>query len=185
MVLRQPVRPLDSSLWLQVCSSLPVLPYSVRVPLVRSSLPLWARLLPVQILVGLKLRLVSPWLVSPWLDHFLELNLRPVFCPHWLAQFHGCSRLLLGLNLPDLSLESMRHYSQVWFLPVPFLEWMCSAFQSLFPPVRCPLSSHSVSSPPNPCPEWPPEQPDPHRLVGTILLMNSRNLKALVRPSRG
>jgi hypothetical protein len=139
MVLCQPVR-----------SSLPVLLCSGRVLLVRSSLPLWARLLLGQILdSGLKLRLVSPWL-----DHFLGLNLRRVFCPHWLAQFRGCSRLLMGLNLPDLSLGLLGQHSQVWWFPLfPFL--LCSAFRSLFPQVRCPLwPAHCPgSSPPNPCPE--------------------------------
>jgi hypothetical protein len=180
--LRQPVRPLDLSLWIPLCSIPQVLLCSAHVSLVRSNLSLRVRLLLVLTLdSGLKLRLVSPWL-----DRFLELNLCPMFCPHWLVQFRGCSGLPLGLNLPDLSLESTGQHSQVWFLPVLFLELLCSAFRSLFPPVRCPLwPAHCPgSSPPTPCPYSLPERCDPHRLVGTILL-NSRNLKALARPSRG
>jgi hypothetical protein len=93
----------------------------------------------------------------------------------------------MGLNLPDPSLELLVQYSQVWFPPVPSLELLCSAFRLLCPPVHRPLwPVHCPgSSPPNPYPEWPLERCDPHRLVGTILLPNPRNPKALVCPSRG
>lgn len=98
----------------------------------------------------------------------------------------------MGLNPLDQSLELlgqllMGQHFQVWFLPVPFLESECSAYRSLCPPVHCPLWSvlDSDSSQPNPYPELLPERRDLHLLIGTILLSHSRNLKALVCPSRG